>query len=215
MLPSRVAIHHGVDLPQQTQLELMQALKFDCSGDLALRDIAGVIEMMLTQSGIIVDDVEPFTLSGENAPSEDVLNFLISTADDRAETQTVILPMTLINRPIEDFINFVALNGEPKVGDELVLRFAVEAQIAAQFNARPYISWKRNGKVIPEVNAAQYKPTLEDQGAIISAELRLENPRGEVLSIQEYPAIALLLLIVFLQKLSAFSSTVTLKKGKC
>ena len=186
--PSRVAIHHGIDLPQQTQLKLMQALKFDCSDDLALSDIAGVIEMMLTQAGIVIDDVEPFTLSAENETGEDVLNFLISTANDRAETQTVILPMTLTNRPIEDFINFVALNGEPKVGDELVLRFAVEAQIAAQFNARPYISWKRDGKVIPDVNAARYKPTLDDQGKIISAELRLENPRGDVLSIQEYAA---------------------------
>ena len=81
--PSRVAIHHGVDLPQQTQLELMRALKFDCSDDLALSDIAGVIEVMLTQSGIVVDDVESFTLSGENVPSEDVLNFLISTDADQ------------------------------------------------------------------------------------------------------------------------------------
>ena len=73
------------------------------------------------------------------------------------------------------------------MGDELVLRFAVEAQIAAQFNARPYISWKRDGKVIPDVNAARYKPKLDDQGKIIFA-VRLENPRGDVLSIQEYAA---------------------------
>ena len=69
--PSRVAIHHGIDLPQQTQLKLMQALKFDCSDDLALSDIASVIEMMLTQAGIVIDDVEPFTLSAENETGEE------------------------------------------------------------------------------------------------------------------------------------------------
>lgn len=188
--PSRIAIHHGFELSSASQLELMKALKFDCREDLSLSDISGVIETILTKNNIVVDDVEPFTISDDGeSPAEDVLNFLISTPSDNADTKTVILPMTLTNRPISDFVNFATLNGEPKVGEELVLRFALEAQVAAQFNARPFISWKRDGKIIPEINAARYQPAAKDSGAIISAELRLENPRGDILSVQEYAAI--------------------------
>ena len=189
-LPPQVAIHHGFDWQPSSQRALKDALTFNCEQDISTSDIADVIQDFFVKSDINVDGIELFSLS-ENTNKQNnnnVLNFLVSSPKDQAETKAVILPLTLINRPISDFVNFATLNGEPKAGEELVLRFAVEAQIASQFSARPYVRWKRDGVTIPDINAARYSLTTEDEGSVISAELRLENAKGVILSVAEYAA---------------------------
>ena len=82
--PSRVAIHHGVDLPQQTQLELMQALKFDCRSDPAA---SPVLEGLSPAQQVIVLQQARIWLNSEEQVVLDRAIQQITTGENNTITQ--------------------------------------------------------------------------------------------------------------------------------
>ncbi|MCE2517537.1 MAG: BamA/TamA family outer membrane protein [Alphaproteobacteria bacterium] len=193
-VPARVSLNFSFEWPLAAQQKLARQLKIDCADKAGANDaevvdadsIAALIEDTLRSDGIEVLDIEPFNIPG--ADDNGILNLVIYTALDDVENKTVILPVMVTGRGIDDFIRHAALEGAAEEGGELVLRFAVDAKAASMLNARPSVEWRRDGTLIPDETRARYALTNDDIGRVISADLVMRGPRGEELARQRYDA---------------------------
>ena len=196
-VPLRVSVHYAFDWPLVAQQQLARSLKVDCAlqtaGDAVTR-LTALIKDALRQNGVEGLVITPL-MSAEGEDSLG-LDLVMTTALDDVTPGAIpgtilratVLPVTVTGRPIEDFIDYARLERTAEEGGELVLRFALDVQAAALVNARPMVEWRRDGVIMKDQGSARYAVTADDAGAVITADLVMRGPHGDVLARKRYAA---------------------------